>query len=123
MQSAKYGTEFFREADILAYQAIMQGHITVDLNSGAIFRPDGQRAELLDRKTAYGRVVLSHAPHRVNILAHRAVWIAIHGLIDPDVLITHRNGKHWDNRPSNLTTKPGKVRTGRLEPYFGECAS
>jgi hypothetical protein len=88
-------------ADQLAKNALDRGAIRVDPGSGAIYEPNGQRAEILDRAKGYGRVIVWRRPYTMA-MAHRVVWIAVHGVIPAGLHINHVNRRRWDNRISNL---------------------
>ncbi len=103
----------YREIDLIAHQALQDGRLTVNPYEGAVYKPDGTRAEWLDRHHMYGRVPIQG---RDAIWAHRLVWIAAHGPIPADELVTHLNGRGWDNRIENLATRTKRVRTGTLVP-------
>jgi hypothetical protein len=97
--------------DILAKYALDSRQLTVDFATGAIYRPDGTRAEILDKASGYGRIRVYKRP-LVFAMAHRAIWIAAYGLIPPRLQINHINRRRWDNRLSNLelVTASGNVR-------------
>jgi hypothetical protein len=103
----------YREIDILAWQHIHTGQLTVDTD-GAIYRPSGQRAERLHTPTGYGRVYLAADTYA---WAHRIVWMATYGLLAAHTLITHINKRGWDNRILNLQTQYKRVRVGTLIFY------
>lgn len=88
-------------ADYLAWDAIEHGDLLVDLDSGAITRLGGQRAEYLERRTGYGRVVVSRRP-LVIAMAQRVVWMAAFGPIPAGWKVGHVNTRRWDNRLANL---------------------
>lgn len=87
--------------DTLAKQMLDRGKLAVDTASGAITRPNGSRAEVLDKRMGYGRVAVYSKP-LTWAMAHRVVWIAGHGLIPDGLQINHRNRLRWDNRLDNL---------------------
>jgi hypothetical protein len=99
--------------DELALRALADGHLTVDPETGAIYR-GGRRAESPSPK-AYGVVSVGHT----TIGAHRLVWLALHGPIPGDLLVNHINKRPWDNRPSNLelVTRAGNWYHGHGEDY------
>lgn len=109
--------------DELAIQLLESQILTVDIESGAIWR-DGERAEVLHVKTGYGRVVVGNRPLRWA-MAHRVVWIAAHGPIPPGLLINHMNLRRWDNRLANLelTTHTGNLRHARTRPDYVTVAA
>jgi hypothetical protein len=87
--------------DTLAKQMLDRGKLRVDTASGAITRPNGQRAEVLDKRMGYGRIAVYSKP-LTWAMAHRVVWIAANGLIPDGLQINHRNRLRWDNRIDNL---------------------
>jgi hypothetical protein len=87
--------------DTLAKQMLDRGTLRVDLASGAITRPNGKRAEVLDKRLGYGRIAVYSKP-LTWAMAHRVVWIAAHGLIPDGLQVNHRNRRRWDNRIDNL---------------------
>lgn len=88
-------------ADRLAKGALERGVLRVDAETGAIYKADGERAELLDKRMGYGRVRVWSRPYTLA-MAHRVVWIAVHGLIPTGLQINHLNRIRWDNRIANL---------------------
>lgn len=102
------------DADRAALEAIRTGRFAVDAAGGAIYRPDGRRAEVI-WSGARGRVHLGrHGDRHLSIFAHRMIWIAAYGLIPPGLVINHVNKRPWDNRIDNLelTTPRGNIRHG-----------
>lgn len=104
--------------DTLTIQALENRSIRVDLQTGAIYNSLGQRAEYLDKRLAYGRVQVYHRPYTLA-MAHRVVWIALHGFIPPGLQINHINRRRWDNHPDNLelVTPAGHARHWRGNAY------
>lgn len=98
--------------DEYAAEKLRRGDLRVDPTTGAITRPDGTRAEVLDKRTATGRVAVCQRP-LVWAPAHRIVWIATHGPIPPGLKVGHHNGQRWDNRIDNLEL----LRHGRAIKY------
>lgn len=104
--------------DELALQAIASGSIKVNVETGEIFNRQGARAEKLDKRLAYGRVVVRRRPLSLA-MAHRVVWLAAHGFIPSGLFINHINRVRWDNRLANLelVTPGGNSRHARGIPY------
>lgn len=103
--------------DILADQAIKAGRFRVDPDEGAIYWPDGERAEVLT-PTGYGRVQVYRYP-QTYAMAHRVIWIARYGLIPNGLEINHLNRRRWDNRIANLelVTRHGNARHAAGSAY------
>lgn len=101
-------------ADALALSALLAGRFVVHAEQGEIWTPAGSRAEYLDRRLAYGRVVVSKQPMALA-MAHRMVWMSVHGAIPPGLQINHINRLRWDNRIANLelVTPRGNARHWR----------
>lgn len=101
--------------DEMGLRALADGTLTVDAETGAIYR-DGQRAES-PSQDGYGIVSVGHT----TIGAHRLVWLALHGPIPGDLLVNHINKRPWDNRPANLelVTRAGNWFHGAGEDYVG----
>lgn len=104
--------------DALTIQALENGSLRVDLQTGAIYNRQGERAEYLDKRLAYGRVQVYHRPYTLA-MAHRVVWIAIHGPIPCGLQVNHINRRRWDNRPENLelVSPAGNARHWRGSAY------
>ncbi len=104
--------------DILTIQALANGNLHVDPETGDIYNRQGERAEYLDKRLAYGRVQVYHRPYTLA-MAHRVVWIAIHGPIPRGLQINHINRCRWDNRPENLelVSPAGNARHWRGSTY------
>ena len=104
--------------DYLAHLAIHRRELIVDTEAGAITWPDGDRAEIVEKRSGYGRVVVHKQP-LVLAMAHRVVWIAAHGLIPTALQVNHRNLRRWDNRLANLAaaTKAGDTWDDFIEAY------
>lgn len=84
--------------DGAALAAIAEGRIRVDVESGEIYTADGERAERLNRRTAYGHVYVGGR----SAMAHRIVWLAAYGFIPNRLEVNHLNRTRWDNRLANL---------------------
>lgn len=97
--------------DVAAKRAIDVGLITVDAELGEVRKSNGERAEVLDKRTGYGRVYVGGTSSGYA-MAHRVVWIAKHGLIPSGLQVNHINKTRWDNRIENLelVTPGGNVR-------------
>ncbi|GAA3765626.1 HNH endonuclease signature motif containing protein [Micromonospora maritima] len=104
--------------DTLAQVALQRGDITADPITGAIHKANGDRAELLDKRTGYGRVQVFAKPLTLA-MAHRVIWIAAHGLIPDGLQVNHINRRRWDNRIANLelVTPKGNSRHWRGYGY------
>jgi len=89
-----------RESDAAAWNLIQTGTLTANLDTGHITR-NGQPAGHYGAD-GYCRIKITTAGKRHTINAHRIVWMVAHGPIPDGLLIGHRNGRTWDNRPSNL---------------------
>lgn len=96
--------------DTLAVAALQRGDLHVDPTTGAVSRPDGSRAEIVDKRTGAGRVILMTRPLSMA-MAHRVVWIAAHGPPPPGSRVGHLNHHLWDNRVTNLTVAPPRAAT------------
>ncbi len=104
--------------DGVALEALASGRITVDPEVGAIFGARGRRAEVLHKKTAYGRVAVRRSPVRWA-MAHRVIWLSVHGFIPSGLHVNHKNHVRWDNRIANLelVTPSGNVAHWRGKSY------
>lgn len=88
--------------DEMALRALDTGRLTVNAETGVIYRASGERAENA-RQNGYGSVSLSEPGQGARTIgAHRVVWLALHGPIPPGLQVNHRNLRRWDNRPENL---------------------
>lgn len=106
-------------ADILAKQAIDNGSLQVFPETGEIYRHAGtERAEILDKRTGYGRVQVYARPYTLA-MAHRIIWIAVFGHIPDGLFVNHINHRPWDNRIANLelVTPAGNVYHRDGQPY------
>lgn len=72
-----------------------------------------RRAEHLAGK--YQQVRVMFGGKRIHALAHRLVWRHFNGPIPAGLTVNHKNGRHTDNRPSNLelSTSPEQTRHSR----------
>lgn len=61
-----------------------------------------RRAEQRYKTDDYLRVTVSIEGKQTRALAHRLVWVSIHGRIPDGMEINHKNGKKDDNRPENM---------------------
>lgn len=104
--------------DVLASTALERGDLTVNPTTGAITKRTGERAEVLDKRLGYGRVAVYKRP-LTWAMAHRVVWISVHGLIPDGLQINHKNRLRWDNRLVNLelVTPSGNQRHWRGAGY------
>lgn len=101
--------------DALAMARLHDGSLRVVPERGEVWRANGKRAERMHPHTLYGIVRVSVGqPVRVSA-AHRIIWIAAHGPINPNLEINHRNRLRWDNRISNLelVTHSGNIVHGK----------
>ena len=101
----------FSRLDILALQAIRNGSLQVEAEIGAIYFANGERAEVVDKRNGYGRVLVYTRPAS-RAMAHRVIWVATHGLIPGRLQVNHINRRRWDNRIANLelVTATGNAR-------------
>lgn len=104
--------------DLLTAQALKSGTIRVELPAGDVFTKSGLRAEQLDKRSGYGRVIVFRRPMTLA-MAHRVVWIAAYGPIPQGLQINHINRRRWDNRIENLelVTPAGNARHWQGHPY------
>lgn len=83
--------------DVYIYEALREGKLLVDPDTGGVFKPD---LTVAGKIGADGYVLVCYK--RRNLLAHRIVWIALNGPIADGLEINHRNRVRHDNRPGNL---------------------
>lgn len=89
--------------DEIALWHLANRTLLVDTQAGTIFRGDGTTRAERPNHDAYGSVYLGRIAGKIRWgRAHRIVWIAAHGPIPGLYEITHRNGRRWDNRITNL---------------------
>lgn len=65
----------------------------------------------------YVMITLRHNKVRKNVLAHRAMWLIIYGVIPQGMEVQHINNKRWDNRIDNLRLVVPKERVPRGENH------
>jgi hypothetical protein len=87
----------FVNSDWIAHALLARNLIRAGTDTGAIWRPDGTRAETLGTG-CYGWVRVGTC----NTSAHRLIWIAADGEIPPGLQVNHVNKRRWDNRRANL---------------------
>jgi hypothetical protein len=90
----------YSRPDLLAQVLLDRGYLIVDAEAGEVWHSYG-RAENLDKRTGYGRVVVYSRPLTLA-MAHRIVWMSVHGLIPRGLQVNHINRHGWDNRLCNL---------------------
>jgi len=73
------------------------GTLTINADLGVVYL-HGKPATC---KTVHGYVRIS-LPNGKQVLAHRVMWLAVHGPIADGLVINHRNRQRDDNRLSNL---------------------
>lgn len=98
------------------YSAVESGELTID-STGRIWRVAARRGNRWTGKTNrvpcvprraenftgdYLQVRVMFDGQRVHALAHRLVWLHLHGPIPMGLTVNHWNGNKTDNRPSNL---------------------
>lgn len=97
--------------DDLIWEALQDGRLTVDSETGAIYRRG-----VLTVGRANGRGYRQVSIRGRLAYEHRIVWMATHGARIPDgAVIDHRNGDTGDNRPENLeaVTQGENIRRSR----------
>ena len=83
--------------DSYALDQLDAGTLTVDADLGVVYL-HGRPAT---RRTVHGYVRVG-LPNGKQVLAHRVMWLAVHGPIADGLVINHRNRRRDDNRLSNL---------------------
>ncbi len=99
------------------YQAVQSGAIEIR-EDGTVWRvieergnkwnselkrvPVSPRRLDLTTSNGYRMVKIMRQRKQVTTLAHRLVWLHIHGPIPKGLTINHKNGIRGDNRPENL---------------------
>lgn len=118
--------------DEFAAAVLASGHVTVDCETGTIYGNRGPGGFLLSEPRQLEGCLISGyltstlhlgGMHR-QIRHNRLVWIAAHGVPEPEMAICHRNDVKTDNRLANLylatseqnssdAKKTGRYRTGQ----------
>lgn len=84
---------------------IAAGVMRVDFETGLVFQTVTTNLYTYERPVGMlrtnGYVAISLGARR-SVLAHRLMWAAAHGAIDPALVINHKNGVKRDNRLCNL---------------------
>jgi hypothetical protein len=83
--------------DHYALAQLNAGVLTVNAELGIVYL-HGKPAEHMT-KAGYKRIIL---PNGKQVLAHRVMWLAVHGPIADGLVINHRNRQRDDNRIVNL---------------------
>lgn len=102
--------------DELILELIDAGRISVDAERGHVF---ALRSNTPDKpagaKTSKGylRVCLTVNGRQKHFMAHRIVWVSVHGPVPKGFEIDHGNRDKADNRIANLESVPGAVNMDR----------
>jgi len=114
-QEAARTSKQFTDNDWIASALLGRDLIIADTEAGALWWPDGTRAERMSA-SIYGQV--SAGPECVQ--AHRVIWIAAEGEIPPGQQVNHRNLLRWDNRRANLelVSFGNNIRHAHGKPYL-----
>jgi hypothetical protein len=115
--------------DCVIKEAIDAGVISVDKNSGKVFRHIAGKIKelrLSTEKKGYKRYTLAYKGkvHKVSI--HRTIWIQEHGIPSPLLQINHIDGNPMNNSTTNLelvTPSENKRHGGIIKGYRGEIDS
>lgn len=88
----------------LAQELIRSGAWRVDPDRGHVI---GKRGEPFRRTNTWGYIQIKFRDpadwrRSVAVLAHRVIWEAQHGPLDPGLTVNHMNGVKTDNRLANL---------------------
>jgi hypothetical protein len=113
-EEARRTAKQFTDGDWVASALLARNLIRADTEAGAVWWPDGTRAEeLVD---GYGQVRAGHC----RTPAHRIIWIAGDGEIPAGIQVNHINKLRWDNRRANLelVTFAENIRHGHGSPYL-----
>lgn len=79
--------------------ALASGRISCDVEGGIVF---GKSNQPIGTVGPGGYVRVSLAANASMVLAHRIIWCAAHGFLDPARQVNHRNKIRHDNRAGNL---------------------
>ena len=104
-----------RNNERLLIELVKEKELQID-DSGRVWRikiryglrSGGSALRTINKKRAenkgweYLRVSAMRDGHRIHCLAHRLIWQNFFGDIPDGLCINHKNGKKFDNRPSNL---------------------
>jgi hypothetical protein len=83
--------------DHYALAQLREGALTVNADTGVVYL----RGKPVTSRSVHGYVRFS-LPNGKQVLAHRVVWLAVHGPIANGLVINHRNRRRDDNRIVNL---------------------
>lgn len=110
-----------KDADKLFLTAFRAGVVGVDVERGLIFGSRWRRLSARGCRNAAGYIVftLHFAGRRVQMKAHRAVWLAAHGSIPEGLIPDHVNRVRDDNRLINLRLVDAKGNAMNRRPYRG----
>lgn len=109
--------------DKLIIDLISVGRLRVVADAGLVFAPKSNTPDKVCgslTKKGYLRICMNVDGKQKHFMAHRVVWVSVHGPVPDGCQIDHRNTIKSDNRISNLEAVTGveNMRRGALNGCF-----